>query len=301
MQDSTSPAGLQIAILGHGEMGRAMEQLLAPHHRVQVWERRAPLSLNAAVAQADVILFCLPTLPHFSLASQLPAPGSGRGLCLTIGKGLDDAGRTAVAALAAGLQAPRPVGVIYGPMISEELRAGRPGFAEFAVSDGGDRDLVWTMFSGTALRLELAADIATASWSAVLKNVYAILFGLADGAALGDNARGFLAVAALREMRSAIGVLTGRDADTTRLAALGDLITTATSIGSHHHDLGLRLARGERDGLTGEGVHTLATMTSRGILDIRHYPLLRLTADCLADPARAATMLATALQPGVEP
>ncbi len=79
----------------------------------------------------------------------------------------------------------------------------------------------------------------------MLKNVYAILFGVADGLELGDNMRGYLATAAMHELERIVAGLGGSAGAAHRLAGLGDLITTATSKGSHHHELGRRLARGD--------------------------------------------------------
>ena len=43
----------------------------------------------------------------------------------------------------------------------------------------------------------------------MLKNVYAILFGVADGLKLGDNMRGWLAVETLREIETIVTALGG--------------------------------------------------------------------------------------------
>ncbi|UCH54015.1 MAG: hypothetical protein JSW09_04290 [Pseudomonadota bacterium] len=283
-------SSLNVLILGHGEMGSAMEFLLAPHHRVRVWQRRGATPLPTAAADAAIVLFCVPTPPHAELAQALAPALAPTALCLTVAKGLDETGRTAVEALHATL-GDRPYGVIYGPMIAEELRAGRPGFALLGLDHAQADVRAESLFQNTMLHIERATDIAGLSWCAVLKNVYALLFGAADELGLGDNMRGYLAVAAVAELGAICVKLGGHAASAATLAGLGDLITTATSRGSHHHALGQRIARGETAGLTGEGLHTLRVLAKGARLALQDYPLAALAARCALSGHDARTEL----------
>jgi glycerol-3-phosphate dehydrogenase (NAD(P)+) len=281
----------RVLILGHGEMGRAMEFLLAPRQPLRIWQRRppageAPVDLAAVVPESDVILFCLPATAHADVAAQIAPQLRGATLCLTIAKGLDEHGRLPAAVLAGAMGAAR-VAVLYGPMISEEIRAGKPAFAECGTAEPAACERIAALYRGTALRLEPSRDITGLSWSAILKNVYAMAFGMADELNLGDNTRGFLAVAALHELSAIVQQLGGAPATPYRLAGLGDLITTATSAGSHHHELGRLIVRNQRAALTGEGVHTLAMIEQFRPLDSSGFPLLRLIANCVREPGNA--------------
>jgi glycerol-3-phosphate dehydrogenase (NAD(P)+) len=284
-----------VLILGHGEMGRAMEYLLRPRHSLAVWERHPgpgspSVALESAAGQQDFILFCLPANPHFELATRLRPHRQRECLCLSIAKGLDEHGRTAAQALTEALGSASAFGVLYGPMISEEIRDGRPAFAQAGTTRAETYGHLRELFAGTSLYLEHTSDIAGISWSAVLKNVYAILFGVADEMGLGDNTRGYLAVAAVDELERIVTGLGGLPDTPRRLAGLGDLITTATSAGSHHHEVGRRLARGQ-EALTGEGVHTLEMVHAHGLFDSRGYPLFDLIGQLLAEPAAARAQM----------
>src|SRR4030067_983247 len=129
----------RVLILGHGEMGQAMEFLLTPHHALRIWQRHppageAPVPLEAVVPESDVILFCLPATAHAAVAAQIAPPLRGDTLCLTLAQGLDERGRLPSAVLTeAGGSA--SVAVLYGPMISEEIRAGKPAFAECGTAE----------------------------------------------------------------------------------------------------------------------------------------------------------------------
>ncbi|HJX18862.1 MAG TPA: hypothetical protein VJ437_11830 [Acidiferrobacterales bacterium] len=281
----------RVLILGHGEMGQAMEFLLAPQQALRTWQRRppagvAPVNLEAVVPESDVILFCLPATAHAAVAAQIAPPLRGDTLCLTIAKGLDERGRLPSAVLTEAVGSAR-VAVLYGPMISEEIRAGKPAFAECGTADPAAYERIAALYRDTALCLEPSRDITGLSWSAILKNVYAMAFGMADELNLGDNTRGFLAVTALHELSAIVQQLGGASATPYRLAGLGDLITTVTSAGSHHHELGRLIVRNLPAALKGEGVHSLAMIEQFRPLDNTGFPLLRLIATCVREPETA--------------
>jgi len=137
--------------------------------------------------------------------------------------------------------------------------------------------------------------MAGSNWAVVLKNVYALAFGMADELGFGDNVRGWLAVMALREMDVLVQRLGGVAGTVGGLAGLGDLITTATSEHSHHRGLGRRLARGNvagpAGGLTGEAIHTLAVIDRHRLLDAGGLPLFRLILCVVRDRADARSSL----------
>jgi glycerol-3-phosphate dehydrogenase (NAD(P)+) len=285
----TSARSYRLLILGYGEMGQAMEYLLHRRHRLTIWERHPkpgtpPVALDTAAAEQDFILFCLPANPHFELASRLRPHLRRDSICLSVAKGLDELGRTAAQALDGALGHAAAFCVLYGPMISEEIREGRPAFAQAGTAYPDSYARVRELFAGTSLYLEHSGDIAGISWSAVLKNVYAILFGVADEMGLGDNTRGYLAMAAVDELERIVAGLGGLPESPRRLAGLGDLVTTATSTGSHHHEVGRRLARGQTETPTGEGVHTLRMVNTHRLFDARRYPLFDLIGQLLAEP-----------------
>jgi glycerol-3-phosphate dehydrogenase (NAD(P)+) len=287
----------RVLILGYGEMGHAMESLLQGRHRTTVWQRHGGAALADQTQDQDFILYCLPAAAHASISAQLAPHLPTQALCLTIAKGLDDSGLLPAEAMIPAL-GNRRVAVLYGPMIAEELRAGRPGFAECVAATPGDNARITGLYRGSTLRVEPASDLTGLSWSAVLKNVYAMAFGIADELGLGDNVRGFLAVAALRELARIVQDLGGAADTPYRIAGLGDLITTATSAGSHHHELGRKLARGEHN-LKGEGVHTLQVLRVHPRFDTGAFPLFRLIDECVHEPQDIRLLFTTLLRSGL--
>ncbi len=275
---------LRVLILGYGEMGHAMGTLLHDRHDVRIWSRSCATVLEDEVATAQVILFCLPAIVHHEITSRIAPHLPQNSLCLTIAKGLDESGRTAPQVFTSVLSNRHRHGVIYGPMISEEIRLGRYAFADVALSDPADFQTVQHLFQGSPLRCQPSADMHGCAWAAILKNVYAIIFGVADELQLGDNMRGHLMVAATAELSAIVKSLGGEEHTVQGYAGLGDLITTATSAGSHHHALGRQLASGQWTYISGEGVHTLQMVEKFRLFESQAYPLFALVRDIVASP-----------------
>jgi glycerol-3-phosphate dehydrogenase (NAD(P)+) len=230
----------------------------------------------------------VPASPHHDLLARLAPRLQSHCICLSIAKGLDDQGRTPAQIYEQLLDRRQPYCLLYGPMISEEILADRYAFAELGCADISIYHRVKELYRGTRLHISHSGDITGISWSVILKNVYAIAFGIADELRFGDNMRGFLTVTALAELGAIVEQMGGKPAAPLHLAGLGDLITTATSAGSHHHELGRRLARGETRDISGEGIHTLAMVRKYQLFDSAPYRLYGLIDEIVQDPRDAA-------------
>ncbi len=279
----------RVLILGYGKMGHAMEYLLAARHDVRIWNmgevvRGRHATLEQEVADAQVILFCLPVNPHHEIASRIEPYLAKDSLCLTIAKGLDESGRTAAQVFDSTFNGRHHYGVIYGPMISDEIRAGKHAFADVVLSDAADFEVMNSLFLGSTLICQQASDMHGRSWSVILKNVYAIMFGVSDELNLGKNMRGHLMVAAIAELSGIVQAFGGQAHTPYSYAGLGDLLTTSTSEDSHHHTLGRQLVRGEWSDISGEGVHTLQMVEKYRPFDWRAFPLFTLAHDIVTAP-----------------
>lgn len=271
---------LRVLILGYGEMGHALEYLLAENHDTHIWSRSSHSVLEQEIPLAQVILFCLPVNAHTEMIRRIAPYLTEGSLCLTIAKGLDETGMTAAQVLAGK----RRYGVMFGPMISEDIRLGRYAFADVALSESGDFDRVRSLFQGSTLICRQVTDMLGSSWSVILKNVYAIMFGVSDELKLGDNMRGYLIVTAVTELSAIVKAFGGEAHTPFAYAGLGDLLTTATSENSHHHALGRKLASGDFSDISGEGVHTLQMVEKFHLFDSKSYPLFTLVNDIVSKP-----------------
>lgn len=304
MSNETRP---QVLILGRGAMGSMFETLLQKTARVTTWERdletgRESAPLETLAADSEVVIFAVPAAPHDELAGRLAACLGAGALCLTIAKGLDEEGRTPAAILARHFgDAPDPGpawAVIYGPMIAEDLERGRPGFALAAANRASIAERARALFDDGPLYLRPHDDPHGAAWSAILKNIYVPLIGMADELDLGANMRGFLVAEALAELAAIVERLGGQPATAYGLAGLGDLVTTATSPDSHHRGIGEAIARDELESVAdtdgnvrSEGVHAITQVRRHGLVEIADHPLLALVTELLESPAGAGQRL----------
>ena len=142
-------------------------------------------------------------------------------------------------------------------------------------------------------RVEISNDLIGVEVGGVLKNIYALGFGLLDGLNHGSpNLKAAFVTMALREMKEIAGAMGAKKETMEGLAGLGDLGTTGFSSDSHNRKLGESLAQGvEYDkaveklgGVAPEGVHTLKVIleTAGSSADT---PLARLIQTCLSQPA----------------
>ena len=291
----------RVLILGYGEMGHAMEHLLDERHQLDIWEREPQdkhrtVVLEKSASMADIVLFCLPVNPHQEIIKVIAPHLKETCLCISIAKGLDDAGRTASQIFTQTLAPHQAFGVLYGPMISEEICTNHNAFAQMGCSNISEYNKIHDLYLGTNLYVEHTTDIIGISWSVVLKNVYAIVFGITDELQMGDNMRGFFMVAALHELDHIVCGMGGKMGSPYHLAGLGDLITTATSEDSHHHELGRMLAREEINNIEGEGIHTLKMISQHHLLKIEEYPLFMLIYEIVNNPIDSRKRIGDYLQ-----
>jgi glycerol-3-phosphate dehydrogenase (NAD(P)+) len=137
------------------------------------------------------------------------------------------------------------VGVLSGPSFAIEVARGQPTALVAASSDESVRAAALAAFHGASLRIYTSADPVGVEVGGAVKNVLAIATGIADGMALGLNARAALITRGLAEM-TRLGVALGADAATFMgLSGLGDLVLTTTGDLSRNRTVGVELAAGK--------------------------------------------------------
>jgi len=290
---------MKICVLGAGAWGTALAVNAAGRHAVSLWARDAaqvqamaaarenarylpgvalPPSLvlrggNALAAVADAELAIIAT-PMAALREQLLLLRNAACPVAWLCKGVEPALAGSEGLLAHEIQAqvaPGLVaGVLSGPSFAQEVAQGRPTALVAASPHAGLRDALVDAFHGPSLRVYANEDIVGVEVGGAVKNVLAIATGLADGLALGLNARAALITRGLAEM-TRLGLALGARADTFMgLSGLGDLVLTATGDLSRNRKVGLLLAQGQTlaqavDSLghVAEGVYCARTVVQR--------------------------------------
>jgi glycerol-3-phosphate dehydrogenase (NAD(P)+) len=136
------------------------------------------------------------------------------------------------------------VAALSGPTFAREVALGRPTAAVIASRDGALAARLQDALGTRELRLYTNADVVGVEAGGALKNVMAIATGIADGLALGENARAALITRGLAEITRLAVALGAQPATLAGLAGLGDLVLTCTGSLSRNRGLGIALAKG---------------------------------------------------------
>jgi glycerol-3-phosphate dehydrogenase (NAD(P)+) len=194
--------------------------------------------------------------------------GLPEGPVLSLTKGLDPAtgGRLST------LVRDRPIAVLSGPNLAEEIAAGLPGAAVIASEDEELAVELQHAINSTVFRVYVNPDLVGVELCAAAKNVIGLAAGGVDGIGAGDNAKAALITRGLAEM-ARLGEACGARPETfSGLAGMGDLIVTCWS----------RLGRNRR---AGELIAQGAT-PAEAIAEIGHVVEGLTTAPVLRDLAR---------------
>ncbi|MBD0270083.1 MAG: NAD(P)H-dependent glycerol-3-phosphate dehydrogenase, partial [Cyanobacteria bacterium Co-bin8] len=254
-----------LAILGAGAWGMALSRLATHNgHQVRLWSRRGTLSLEAAVAEAEVILSVIPMKGVPELVERLVALGLPESSILgTATKGLDPATTLTPSRIFKQAFPNNPLVVLSGPNLSKEIEADLPAATVVASETAAAAATLQRVFASETFRVYSSSDPLGAELGGTLKNVIAIAVGVCDGLNLGYNARAALITRALPEVIRIGTHLGGRPDTFFGLSGLGDMLATCTSPLSRNYRVGCGLAQGKpleqilQDlGSTAEGVNT---------------------------------------------
>ncbi|MFD1483965.1 NAD(P)H-dependent glycerol-3-phosphate dehydrogenase [Lacticaseibacillus baoqingensis] len=269
----------KIAVLGAGSWGSVLANLLVENgQQVALWthdpkqipeintqhtnqhylpnfqfhpELRATVDLNAAVADADVILFVVPTNAVRSVAEQvrpLLAANGTQPIIAHAAKGLERGSKARVSqVLADVLPASLHSGivVISGPSHAEDVATKDITTLAAASESLAAATAIQKLFMNPYFRLYTNSDVIGVELGAALKNVIAIGAGALHGLGYGDNTKAALMTRGLAEM-TRLGVKLGADPMTfIGLSGVGDLIVTCTSVHSRNWRAGNGLGQGQ--------------------------------------------------------
>src|ERR671929_1318117 len=221
------------------EQARAIEETGRNPRYLRIVDLRgipaAPLP-EAPVAEADVVVVALPSRAFAAVVDDLP----GRAPILSLTKGLDPATGERLSTLVRG----RPVAVLSGPNMAEEVLAGLPGATVIASEEEELALRLQHAMTSLVFRVYVNTDLIGVELCAAAKNVIALAAGGVDGLGLGDNAKASLIARGLAEM-ARLGEEAGARAETfAGPAGIGDLVVTCWSRHGRNRHAGELIAQG---------------------------------------------------------
>ena len=159
---------------------------------------------------------------------------------LSLTKGLDPATGDRLSTLVSS----RPVAVLSGPNMAEEIATGLPTAAVVASEDEELADELQQAINSVVFRIYVNPDVTGVELCAAAKNVIALAAGAVDGLSLGDNAKAALITRGLVEMARLGEACGGRPETFSGLAGMGDLIVTCESRHGRNRAAGALIAQG---------------------------------------------------------
>ena len=247
------------------------------------------------IPSADFVFLCVPSWAIRSVLSEAVSALRPTSVVVSFSKGMDAARgqKTTGELLPELLPKLQPFVVVGGPMLAAEIAAGKNAAAVFASPFVVAAKRVADLFRAPIFAVEVSSDAASVSLAGVLKNIYAIGFGIADGLELDGNAKGWIAARAVNEML-AIAELFGADKKIILgTAGLADFIATAYSPYSRNREVGDEIVKSGKCNLKGEGTASILPLLVRLGAHASEFALLNviksIVIDCkLAKPTMEA-------------
>ena len=226
---------MNVVVVGGGAWGTAFSALLGQHGHTVTLATRATID-EAPYEDAELVVLAVPS------SSFREALGHVRGAApvLSLVKGLDPQ----TGARLSTLVEDRPVAVLSGPNMAEEVAAGLPGATVIASEDEELARQLQEAINSLAFRVYVNTDLVGVELCAAAKNVIALAAGGVDGLGLGDNAKAALITRGLVEM-GRLGEACGAEPETFfGLAGTGDLIVSCWHPSGRNRRAGELIARG---------------------------------------------------------
>jgi glycerol-3-phosphate dehydrogenase (NAD(P)+) len=281
-----------VAVLGGGSFGTVIANIMANNgHKVSLWLRNderaeeinqkhfnsaylpdyplnesliATTDLAEAVIDSDIVFMSVPSKSCREVAKTLRGLIKDKAILVSTTKGIEpDQFKLMSQVLAEEIPQAR-LGVLSGPNLAKEIAANQITGTVIASDDESLNSTIQDLLQSGTFRVYASQDVYGVELGGALKNIYAIMSGMAAAIGIGENTNSMLLTRSLAEM-SRFAVHKGADPMTfLGLAGVGDLIATCMSPLSRNYRVGYQLGQGEsleaiiaELGQVAEGVNTL--------------------------------------------
>jgi len=284
----------KIAVLGGGSFGTVLANIAASNgNNVSLWVRDSEqalrinseganstyhpelkLSSNIAASEnleevlkdSDIILIATPSIIFENIVQRIVPLIEGGAHIISCTKGIKlDPFRSMSDIISMNVDLNiNSVGVLSGPNLAREIAENKVAGTVIASTSNVLINCVKDVLSSDSFKVYSSNDIQGVELAGALKNIYAIICGMADAMGVGENAIGLILTRSMAEM-SRFAVAKGANPITfLGLAGMGDLVATCTSNLSRNFQLGTHLGLGlslkeakDMVGQVAEGVRTL--------------------------------------------
>ncbi len=263
-----------IGIIGAGAIGQALAKAFSKANEINFWDidksKCSVESQQQLVDKSHIIFLGVPSWAVKEIAESIKT--NEPKIVITVAKGVEKGFETMAEVLSKASNDTYTTGVLYGPMLADELSSRKPTSSILATQNEESFNQVQSLANNN-FELIHSKDMQSVALCGSLKNIYAVAFGLCDGLNLGSNAKGVLATKVIAEMQNVLAKLNADPNVSLSLAGIGDLLATGFSELSFNHRTGLSIAKGEKvDKHSSEGVNALMEIGS--VVDVNEFAIL---------------------------
>lgn len=281
-----------VTVLGGGSFGTVIANIIAENgYRVNFWMRNETLvnevnqthensrylpgyrlhdnvvavhDMQHAVENSDVIFVAVPSAYFRTVVKDMRQWATDDVILISTTKGIE-AGTFKLMSEVLREESPQArIGVLSGPNLAKEIAAHDLAGTVIASEHVSVRECVQSVLKSEYFRVYTNDDMFGVELGGALKNIYAIIAGLASAMGMGHNTNSMLVTRSLTEM-ARFGRHLGADPMTfLGLSGVGDLVVTCSSPLSRNFRIGVALGKGMTIeeavvdvGQVAEGVNTL--------------------------------------------
>ena len=280
-----------VAVLGGGSFGTVLANLAASNgYNVSLWVRDSEqalrinseganttyhpeLKLSKNITASDnlkevsnnrsIIFIATPSIVFEQIVIRVSDCIDEKPYLVSCTKGiLDDPFRPLSEIISSKLK--NTIGVLSGPNLAKEIADEKIAGTVIASPDESLINIVKSVLSSETFKIYSSKDMQGVEMAGALKNIYAVICGMAESLKVGENAIGLILTRSMAEM-SRFAVAKGANPITfLGLSGMGDLVATCMSTLSRNYQLGFNIGSGmslskakESVGQVAEGVRTL--------------------------------------------
>lgn len=283
---------LKVAVLGGGSFGTAIANIIAcNNHTTYLWMRDGQQAekcqferqnarylpgyffndglvitsdLALAVTGADLIFVSIPSHSFREITRQIKPLLGNDSVVISTAKGIEPEGFTLMSQILEQELPGHPIGVLSGPNFAKEIVQQQQTGTVIASENETVIDIVQYALKSSTFRVYANHDRYGVELGGALKNIYAIICGMAAALGAGHNTQAMLLTRSLAEMGRFAQTMGANPMTFLGLAGVGDLILTCTSDLSRNYRVGFALGQGKKLdevvaslGQVAEGVNTL--------------------------------------------
>ena len=281
-----------VSVLGGGSFGTVIANIIAENgYRVNFWMRSEVLvaevnqtrensqylpgyrlhenvvamhNMQEAVANAEVIFVAVPSAYFRAVVRDVVKVCRSDAILISTTKGIEAGTFNLMSEILRQESPEARIGVLSGPNLAKEIAAKNLTGTVIASENASVRELVQKVLKSEYFRVYTNDDMFGVELGGALKNIYAIIAGLASAMGMGHNTNSMLVTRSLTEM-ARFGRKLGADPMTfLGLSGVGDLVVTCSSPLSRNFRIGVALGQGltidqavAEVGQVAEGVNTL--------------------------------------------